>query len=77
LNFEVNENVLIQTRDRRTGGLDYSKYEERSWEYEVESIRYWNGKRLYRYFIVKNMPNAKVYAIDVSEKALATAKKMR
>jgi release factor glutamine methyltransferase len=34
-----------------------------------------NGKRLYRYFIGKNIPNAKVYAIDVSEKALATAKK--
>jgi release factor glutamine methyltransferase len=27
--------------------------------------------------LAKNMPNAKVYAIDVSEKALATAKKMR
>jgi release factor glutamine methyltransferase len=25
--------------------------------------------------LAKNMPNAKVYAIDVSEKALATAKK--
>jgi methylase of polypeptide subunit release factors len=30
---------------------------------------------LYRYFISLNIPNAKVYAIDVSEKALATAKK--
>jgi release factor glutamine methyltransferase len=43
LNFEVNESTDSETRDRRTGGLDYSKYEERSWEYEVESIRYWNG----------------------------------
>jgi release factor glutamine methyltransferase len=90
LDFEVNENVLIprpETEElvewivRGTNlevgstklGNASAKLEVRNTKLKILDIG--TGSGCIAISLAKNIPNAEVYAIDVSEKALATAKK--
>lgn len=76
LDFEVNENVLIprpETEELVGWILENQKSEVKSQKLKILDIG--TGSGCIAISLAKNLPNAKVFAIDVSEKALATAKK--
>lgn len=76
LDFEVNENVLIprpETEELVGWIIESQKSEVRSRTLSVLDIG--TGSGCIAISLAKNLPNAAVFAIDVSEKALATAQK--
>lgn len=76
LPFLVNENTLIprpETEELVEWILQSTKYEEQSTKLNVLDIG--TGSGCIAISLAKNLPNAQVAAIDVSEKALATAHK--
>lgn len=76
LPFLVNENTLIprpETEELVEWILESTKYEEQSTKLNVLDIG--TGSGCIAISLAKNLPNAQVSAIDVSEKALATAHK--
>lgn len=81
LKFEVNENVLIprpETEELVDWIIESQKSEVGSWKSEVaiENLKVLDigtGSGCIAISLAKNLPNAEVFAIDVSEKALATA----
>ncbi len=76
LDFEVNENVLIprqETEELVEWIIESQKLEVRSQKLRILDIG--TGSGCIAISLAKNIPNAQVFAIDVSEKALATAKK--
>ena len=83
LEFEVNENVLIprpETEELVEWIIESWKAEVGSWKLEAGSrkikiLDIGTGSGCIAISLAKNIPNAQVFAIDVSEKALATAQK--
>ena len=76
LEFEVNENVLIprpETEELVDWIIETKKSEVRSQNLRILDIG--TGSGCIAISLAKNIPNAQVFAIDVSEKALATAQK--
>ncbi|WP_396146261.1 peptide chain release factor N(5)-glutamine methyltransferase [Flavobacterium sp.] len=76
LPFLVNENTLIprpETEELVEWILESTKYEEQSTKLNVLDIG--TGSGCIAISLAKNLPSAQVSAIDVSEKALATAHK--
>lgn len=76
LHFEVNENVLIprpETEELVEWIIESEKLEARSQKLRVLDIG--TGSGCIAISLAKNLPDAQVFAIDVSEKALATAQK--
>src|SRR6187431_1396769 len=76
LNFEVNENVLIprpETEELVDWILESQKAKVKSRKLKILDIG--TGSGCIAVSLAKNLPNAQVFAIDVSEKALTTAKK--
>lgn len=76
LDFEVNENVLIprpETEELVEWIIKGNSKTERFKDLKILDIG--TGSGCIAISLAKNIPNAKVYAIDVSEKALATAKR--
>jgi len=76
LEFEVNSNVLIprpETEELVDWIIRSTKYEVRGTKLKVLDIG--TGSGCIAISLAKNIPNAEVFAIDVSEKALATAQK--
>lgn len=76
LEFEVNSDVLIprpETEELVDWIIQSTKYEVRGAKLKVLDIG--TGSGCIAISLAKNIPNAEVFAIDVSEKALATAKK--
>ncbi|MES2240518.1 MAG: peptide chain release factor N(5)-glutamine methyltransferase [Bacteroidota bacterium] len=76
LDFEVNENVLIprqETEELVEWIIKENLKIERLKNLKILDIG--TGSGCIAISLAKNIPNATVYAIDVSEKALATAKK--
>ncbi|MFV7234658.1 MULTISPECIES: peptide chain release factor N(5)-glutamine methyltransferase [Flavobacterium] len=76
LDFEVNENVLIPRPETEElvewiikSNLKIEKFKN------LKILDIGTGSGCIAISLAKNLPNAQVYAIDVSEKALATAKK--
>lgn len=76
LDFQVNSNVLIprpETEELVAWILESLKSKVESQKIRILDIG--TGSGCIAISLAKNIPNASVYAIDVSEKALATAKK--
>lgn len=76
LDFEVNENVLIprpETEELVEWVINENKKEEKSKKIKVLDIG--TGSGCIAISLAKNLPNAEVYGIDVSKKAIETAKK--
>ncbi|REG94735.1 peptide chain release factor N(5)-glutamine methyltransferase [Flavobacterium aquicola] len=76
LDFEVNENVLIprpETEELVDWILESQKSKVKSQKLKILDIG--TGSGCIAVSLAKNLPNAQVFAIDVSEKALATARK--
>jgi release factor glutamine methyltransferase len=76
LDFEVNENVLIP-RPETEELVDWiiSNNQTISKASSLKILDIGTGSGCIAISLAKNLPNAQVFAIDVSEKALATAKK--
>lgn len=76
LEFEVNENVLIP-RPETEELVDWiiQKAESRGQNSEFKILDIGTGSGCIAISLAKNLSNAKVFAIDVSEKALQTAQK--
>ena len=76
LEFEVNENVLIprpETEELVDWIIESQKLEVRNKKLKILDIG--TGSGCIAISLAKNLPNAEVFALDVSEKALATAQK--
>jgi release factor glutamine methyltransferase len=76
LDFEVNENVLIprqETEELVEWIIESQKSKVKSQKIRILDIG--TGSGCIAISLAKNIPNSQVYAIDVSEKALATANK--
>jgi release factor glutamine methyltransferase len=76
LDFEVNENVLIprpETEELVDWIISNTLKSRRSSSIKILDIG--TGSGCIAVSLAKNLPNAQVFAIDVSEKALTTAKK--
>ena len=76
LDFEVNENVLIprpETEELVEWIINANLKIQKSVNLKILDIG--TGSGCIAISLAKNIPNSQVYAIDVSEKALATAKK--
>ncbi|KDN54960.1 peptide chain release factor N(5)-glutamine methyltransferase [Flavobacterium seoulense] len=76
LEFEVNENVLIprpETEELVDWIIESQQSEVSNQKLRILDIG--TGSGCIAISLAKNLPNATVFAIDVSEKALATAKK--
>ena len=76
LEFEVNENVLIprpETEELVEWIVESQKSKAKSQKSKILDIG--TGSGCIAISLAKNIPNATVFAIDISEKALATAKK--
>ncbi|AOW11183.1 peptide chain release factor N(5)-glutamine methyltransferase [Flavobacterium gilvum] len=76
LEFEVNSTVLIprpETEELVDWIIESQKSKDKSQNLKILDIG--TGSGCIAVSLAKNLPNAKVFAIDVSEKALATAKK--
>lgn len=76
LDFEVNENVLIprpETEELVEWILESQKPKGESQNIRILDIG--TGSGCIAISLAKNLPNATVFAIDVSQKALATAKR--
>jgi release factor glutamine methyltransferase len=76
LRFEVNENTLIprpETEELVELIIESTNYELRNTKLKVLDIG--TGSGCIAISLAKNIPNTEVYAIDVSEEALAIAKK--
>jgi len=76
LEFEVNENVLIprpETEELVEWIIQSQKREEGSRKIKILDIG--TGSGCIAIALAKNIPNAQVFAIDVSEEALTTAQK--
>ena len=75
LKFKVNENVLIprpETEELVELILKSTKYEVQSTKFSILDIG--TGSGCIAISLAKNLPNAEVFAVDVSEKAIQTAK---
>lgn len=76
LEFGVNENVLIprpETEELVEWIVQSTKYEIRNTKLRILDVG--TGSGCIAISLAKNIPDTQVYAIDVSEKALATANK--
>ncbi|TDD94324.1 peptide chain release factor N(5)-glutamine methyltransferase [Flavobacterium cellulosilyticum] len=76
LDFEVNSNVLIprpETEELVEWIVESQKSKVKSQKVKILDIG--TGSGCIAISLAKNIPNAQVFAIDVSEKALATAQK--